>query len=61
MKDFLPKKRIIGSESHYFYQKGYDLGRLDVLNRLMQIADEGQYEDLRLGVVRYCEEHNIKL
>jgi cobalamin biosynthesis Co2+ chelatase CbiK len=55
------KKRIIGSENRHFYQKSYDEGRLDVLNHLMQIADECEYEELRREVQAYADIHDIQI
>jgi cobalamin biosynthesis Co2+ chelatase CbiK len=43
------------------YDKAYEEGRLDVLNHLMQIADECEYEELRREVQAYADIHDIQI
>jgi hypothetical protein len=43
------------------YDKAYEEGRLDVLNHLLQIADECEYEELRREVQGYADIHDIQI
>jgi cobalamin biosynthesis Co2+ chelatase CbiK len=56
-----PKGKTHADVPAHFYQKGYDEGRLDVLNHLLQIADECEYEELRREVQGYADIHDIQI
>jgi kynurenine formamidase len=56
-----PKGKTHADVPAHFYEKGYDEGRLDVLNHLLEMAREDESDKIKLAVEYYARANDIKL